>query len=139
LLEGALDLFRQDVYLPTHSGKRGNLESALENKPLRGTETILLVEDHNGLRNAAQEMLRALGYRVLVASNGKMALEFFDRETDHIQLVIMDVVMPLLTGPETYLRMSALRPGTSVIFTTGHKPGGKSPAFYAGKRCHRHP
>jgi CheY-like chemotaxis protein len=79
-----------------------------------------LAEDHEGLRDSAKEMLQALGYRTIVASDGRKALELFKTNPDQIDLIIMDVVMPSLNGPEAYLEMSALRPGIRVIFTTGY-------------------
>lgn len=88
----------------------------------RGSETILLAEDHDGLRETAREILEALGYRVLVASDGGNALELFTANANQIGLAVMDVVMPVLSGPEAYLEMSALKPGVRVIFTTGYTP-----------------
>jgi DNA-binding NtrC family response regulator len=108
------------VYLRAESGDHEPRETTRDDKPLRGTETILLAEDHEGLRDSAQEMLEALGYRTIVACDGREALELFKTNSDEIDLVVMDVVMPLLNGPEAYLEMSALRPGIRVIFTTGY-------------------
>jgi two-component system cell cycle sensor histidine kinase/response regulator CckA len=114
------------IYLPADRGDHERRETARDEKPLRGTETILLAEDHDGLRDTAQEMLQALGYRILVASDGKKALELFKTNADQIDLIVMDVVMPSLSGPEAYLEMSALRPGIRVIFTTGYTPEARS-------------
>ncbi len=108
------------VYLRADSGDHEARETTRDEKPLRGTETILLAEDHEGLRDSAQEMLEALGYRTIVACDGRKALELFKTNSDEIDLIVMDVVMPLLNGPEAYLEMSALRPGIRVIFTTGY-------------------
>jgi CheY-like chemotaxis protein len=108
------------VYLPATSGDHERRESASQDKPLRGTETILLAEDHDGLRDTAREMLQSLGYHIIAGSNGSMAVELFKANSDHIDLMVMDVVMPSLSGPEAYLQMSALRPGIPVIFTTGY-------------------
>jgi DNA-binding NtrC family response regulator len=59
---------------------------------------------------------------VLVASDGGIALELFKANSKQIDLIVMDVVMPSISGPEAYLEMSALRPGVRVIFTTGYAP-----------------
>ena len=114
------------VYLPAGSSECKPEEITYDNKALRGTETILLAEDHDGLRDTAQEMLEGLGYRVLAASDGTKALELFKQNADEIDLIVMDVVMPSLSGPEAYLEMSALRPGIRVIFTTGYTPKAKA-------------
>jgi two-component system cell cycle sensor histidine kinase/response regulator CckA len=108
------------VYLRADSGDHEPHETARDEQPLRGTETILLAEDHDGLRVSTQEMLQALGYRTIVASDGMKALELFKTNSDQIDLIVMDVVMPSLSGPEAYLKMSAVRPGIKVIFTTGY-------------------
>jgi two-component system, cell cycle sensor histidine kinase and response regulator CckA len=110
------------IYLPADGGGHEASDSASDNQGLRGTETILLAEDHDGLRDTAREMLEGLGYRVLAASDGEKAVELFRANSDRIELVVMDVVLPLLSGPEAYLEISALRPGIRVIFTTGYTP-----------------
>jgi two-component system, cell cycle sensor histidine kinase and response regulator CckA len=110
------------VYLPADRGAREPDDIVCDDQPLRGTETILLAEDHDGLRDTAQETLQALGYRILAASDGAKALELFKLNADQIDLIVMDVVMPALSGPEAYLEMSALRSGIRVIFTTGYTP-----------------
>jgi two-component system cell cycle sensor histidine kinase/response regulator CckA len=110
------------VYLPIAAQKLEVSQTALLNMPPRGTETILLAEDHEGLRDTAHEMLQNLGYHVLACADGLEALELFRKSPDSIHLLVMDVVMPSLSGPEAYLEMCALRPDIKVIFTTGYTP-----------------
>jgi two-component system cell cycle sensor histidine kinase/response regulator CckA len=114
------------VYLPVSTGKHEHRETRGDDGRPRGNETILLAEDHDGLRETAREMLEALGYRVLVATDGGKALEIFTGNAEQIDLVLMDVVMPVLSGPEAYLEMSALKPGVRVIFATGYTPKAKA-------------
>ncbi len=123
------------VYLPADSGTHEPDDTACDNQLLRGTETILLAEDHDGLRDTAREMLQGLGYRILDAPDGAKALEVFKLHADQIDLIVMDVVMPSLSGPEAYLEMSALRPGIRVIFTTGYTPRSKGSCFNGRKGC----
>ena len=85
-----------------------------------GTETILVAEDHDGLRDTAQITLESLGYRVLLAKDGLEALEVFHAHRDAIALALLDVVMPKLGGPEAYRELSAARPNLPVLFTTGY-------------------
>jgi two-component system, cell cycle sensor histidine kinase and response regulator CckA len=108
------------VYLKAETGVHEPREAAPQEKPLRGTETILVADDHDGLRDSANEMLQALGYQTLLAHNGVEALELFKAKCDQIDLILMDVVMPQLSGPEAYSKIAELRPGAKVIFTTGY-------------------
>ena len=110
------------IYFPAAAGIQEPAVATRDNQALGGSETILLAEDHPGLQETAQEMLQELGYRVLVASDGKKALELFKKNSDRVDLIIMDVVMPAMSGREAYAQISALRPGIAVIFTTGYTP-----------------
>lgn len=85
-----------------------------------GTETLLVAEDHEGLRQLAVETLSSLGYNVLVANDGEQALLEFQRSRSIISLVLLDVVMPKLSGPEVYERICTDAPGFPVIFATGY-------------------
>jgi len=85
-----------------------------------GSECILIAEDNEDLRDAAQEILQSLGYRVICAKDGAEALRIFEVEKDAIDLVFLDVVLPKLNGPEAYLHMAELKPGVPVVFTTGY-------------------
>jgi PAS domain S-box-containing protein len=85
-----------------------------------GRETILVADDHEGLRDLISESLQVLGYRVLLAEDGEEALRKFSEHPSDIDLVVLDVVMPRLRGPDAYARMSALRPDLPVIFCTGY-------------------
>jgi CheY-like chemotaxis protein len=108
------------VYLPSDHGVPDPAKAESDERPAKGTETILLAEDHDGLRELAQEILEALGYRVVVATNGTEAVELFNTNPDQIDLAILDVVMPGLNGPDAYLEMSAIRRNLAVVFATGY-------------------
>jgi PAS domain S-box-containing protein len=85
-----------------------------------GTETILVAEDHDGLREIALEILTSLGYRVVLAADGEQALREFESLRDLIDLALLDVMLPKISGPEIYVRISSERPGLPVIFATGY-------------------
>jgi two-component system, cell cycle sensor histidine kinase and response regulator CckA len=108
------------VYFPAGSGAPEGREAHSEEMPPRGSETILLAEDHEGLRQSAQEMLENLGYRVLVASNGLEAIQLFKENIEQIALVVLDVVMPGISGPDAFLQMTVIRPGLPAVFSTGY-------------------
>jgi PAS domain S-box-containing protein len=84
------------------------------------TETILLIEDADALREMVQEILEAEGYRVLAAENAERALAAAASHAGPIALVITDVVMPGMSGPAVAERMQQLRPETRVLFMSGY-------------------
>ena len=88
----------------------------------RGHETILLADDHDGLRDSAAEMLRELGYHVIAAANGQDAVNQFESHSQEVNLLLLDVIMPELDGPHAYQRIAAIRPDIPVIFTSGYTP-----------------
>jgi PAS domain S-box-containing protein len=85
-----------------------------------GTETILLVEDEEQVRQVAQQILTTLGYTVLPATNGQEALAVARQHSGTIDLTITDVVMPQLSGRELIERLVPLRPEMKVIFMSGY-------------------
>lgn len=93
----------------------------IEEVPVRGgAETILLAEDHEGLRHMSQQMLAALGYSIVLARDGREAIEKFEANPRNISLVVLDVVMPRLGGPGALEQIRAINPSIPVIFTSGY-------------------
>jgi PAS domain S-box-containing protein len=93
----------------------------VDEQPARGgTETILIAEDHEGLREMARSALESLGYHILTAHDGEEAIEIFSGQRDSIALVLLDVIMPHFSGPEVYAAIEALKPGVPVVFATGY-------------------
>ncbi len=86
----------------------------------RGTETILLVEDEQGVRDLAREYLEISGYKVLVAENGAAAVKAASEHKGAIDLVMTDVVMPGLSGSELTKRIEAIRPGIRIMYMSGY-------------------
>jgi CheY-like chemotaxis protein len=86
----------------------------------RGSETLLLVEDEDGVRELLSEWLTGHGYVVLTASNGNEALGVAARERRTIDLLIADVVMPQMGGPALAERLLPARPGMKVIYVSGY-------------------
>jgi len=109
------------VYLPASSGPPGEIGLATsEDAQKGGTETVLVAEDHDGLRELVRTTLASQGYSVILASNGQEAVRMFKANSEEIRLVVLDVVMPFLSGPEAHSQMCAIRPHLPVIFMTGH-------------------
>jgi len=86
----------------------------------RGHETILLVEDEAKLRELAREILEQLGYRVLAAGSPGEAISLCEKHAGGIDLLLTDVVMPVMNGRELADRVLALRPRVKVLFTSGY-------------------
>jgi len=85
-----------------------------------GSETILLVEDEESVRQLVRETLESRGYRVLAAANGEAALALASGHKDGLHLVITDVVMPGLSGHELARQLLANRPGLKVLYLSGY-------------------
>jgi CheY-like chemotaxis protein len=84
-----------------------------------GSETILLVEDERLLRELGHKLLHRHGYRVLVVADGQEAVDVYLREQGHIDLVLLDLRMPRLSGPNTLRKLRAIDPGVRVVVISG--------------------
>jgi len=93
----------------------------------RGMETILVAEDQPELRWMICQFLQERGYSVLEAKDGRDAVELADQYKGTIDVVLTDIVMPQLRGPEVARRLSQLRPGIKVIFMSGYTEGELGP------------
>ena len=91
---------------------------------VQGRGGIMLVDDEAIVRMSGHCLLEELGYQVYLAEDGEQALELFARERDQIGLVILDMVMPKLSGKETFLRLKEIDPMVRVLFSSGfHRDG----------------
>lgn len=85
-----------------------------------GSETILLVEDDAALRRATKAILEEFGYFVLEAEDGNAAVSMMRENLDAVDFVLMDVIMPNLSGPEAYREIRKIKPEVMVLFTSGY-------------------
>ncbi len=88
--------------------------------PARGDEMILLVEDETVVRHLVAEILETTGYTVMQAGDGPSALELLRRHAGKLDLLVTDVVMPGMSGPEVAQAVTSMRPGTIVLYTSGY-------------------
>jgi two-component system cell cycle sensor histidine kinase/response regulator CckA len=109
-----------NIYLPEFVGSAPELPPAAAPVSPRGAETILIVEDELAVRRMASRALATQGYAVLESGNGAEALEVLARAERHIDLVLTDVVMPVLNGRELGERLAAERPKLRVLFMSGY-------------------
>ena len=90
-----------------------------------GSETVLVVEDEDAVRQMTTRVLIQQGYTVLEAGNGRDGIALARRHEGPIHLLVTDVVMPEMGGLELAARLAEVRPGTSVIFMSGYAEGDK--------------
>ncbi len=98
-----------------------------EESSMGGTETVLFVDDEPTLRSLGQAILERQGYEVLEAEDGIEALEIFREQRERIDLVILDLTMPRLSGQETLSALRAIDPHVMVLFASGYSPEQLSP------------
>jgi CheY-like chemotaxis protein len=101
-------------------------------EPLRGHKTILVVEDDEDVRLVVSDMLRAQGYRVSEACDGVEALQVLQDSPDPVHMVLTDVMMPRMTGPELVKRLESLSMPVKVLYMSGYTDEILEPA--AGQR-----
>ena len=106
------------VYLPRVDGESAVRPVAAER--LRGSETVLVVEDEALVLDILREVLSGHGYTVLTAANGEEGLRVLSSHPGPIHLLLTDVVMPMMAGPDLSDRAAALRPETRTLFISGY-------------------
>ncbi|MGC9053930.1 MAG: PhnD/SsuA/transferrin family substrate-binding protein [Candidatus Hydrogenedens sp.] len=111
------------IYLPATHQEQIQQENTTEkgaNEQLMGNETILIAEDELSVRSVAMRILEQAGYRVLSAKDGEECVKLFLENINAIDLVILDVIMPIMDGKEVYEKIKAIRPDLPVLFSTGY-------------------
>jgi PAS domain S-box-containing protein len=116
---------RFDVYLP-QSTQMGAPAGVEQQSPVRGTGRILLVDDEEVVRDVASRMLRNLGYEVAVAASGDEAVRHYRAHSGQVDLVIIDMIMPGMSGRECFLALKSVNPGIRAILSTGYGLDGKA-------------
>jgi CheY-like chemotaxis protein len=114
-----------EIYLP--ASKREIQEPAKVVAGITsGSETVLLVDDEEDIRQVGQELLEALGYNVLLARNGEEAVQIYARDGHNIDLVLLDMVMPNMGGGRAYDRMKEIDPEVRVLLSSGYSIDGEA-------------
>ena len=115
------------IYLPAAELVISDAEPVFEDELIkRGTETILLVDDEKVVLDVGKELLRELGYTVLEAKGGKEAVEIYKENKDKIGLVLLDMVMPGMSGGEAYDEMREINPDVMVLLSSGYSKDGQA-------------
>lgn len=109
------------IYLPLDSERNYEKEKA-ESIVIPGRGRIMVVDDESVIRNTAYGMLSSMGYEVLLAQDGEEALKIYESEIEKIDLVVLDMVMPKISGKETFERLKKIDKSVKVIFSSGFSP-----------------
>jgi len=116
------------IYLPA-SEKQVHADIVPESELTGGHETILLVDDEEIITEVASRLLSELGYTILTAGSGEKALEIYAKRQADIQLVILDMIMPGMSGGETFDHLKAINPEIRTILSSGYSLDGKAQAI----------
>jgi CheY-like chemotaxis protein len=115
-----------NIFLPASKRRATVRKRKVAEKILKGTETVLLVDDERAIVDVGEEMLEKMGYTVLVAGSGKEAVEVYTQHMQEIDLVVLDMVMPDMGGGETYDKMKEKNPYVKVILSSGYSIDGEA-------------
>jgi PAS domain S-box-containing protein len=109
------------IYLPAADVKETVLDKHIDEAlPIGGTETVLVAEDDDKLRNLSNIVLTEGGYNVILAKDGEEAIKKFIDKKDTIQLVILDIIMPKKSGKEAFDEIIKIKPDMKIIFSSGY-------------------
>jgi PAS domain S-box-containing protein len=115
------------IYLPAHQADHvaAEDEAPLHLPSLGGSETVLLVDDEENIREIGKEMLVEVGYQAISAASGEEALEYFERMKPKVDLVILDLGMPGMGGQRCMQELLSKYPDLKVLIASGYLAGGK--------------
>jgi two-component system cell cycle sensor histidine kinase/response regulator CckA len=116
------------IYLPA-SEKRVSKPVKGGEQAIKGTETILLVDDEETVLDLGAQMLEQLGYTVLEANGGAEAIEIYKTRRDDIDLVMLDMIMPEISGGEVCIAIKEINPDVRVLLSSGYSIEGQASAI----------
>ncbi len=110
-----------NIYLPVSKDKITHASATPHSSDVvKGTETVLLVDDEKMILDVGSQMLEEMGYNVLMAGGGVEAVEVVEDNPDEVDLVILDMVMPGIGGRETYEKLKEINPDIVVLLASGY-------------------
>jgi len=108
------------VYLPALEKKTGEVAERVEDTIQKGTGTILLVDDEELVLDVGTQLLESLGYTIIRARDGSEAIDIFKAGNGSIDMVFLDIVMPGMSGRDTYERLKEINPNVRVLLSSGY-------------------
>ncbi|NIA08939.1 MAG: response regulator [Nitrospiraceae bacterium] len=109
-----------DLFFPVAESIEGQAGGPQAANAQRGSETILVVDDEEVVRELASEILSEYGYRVMLAKDGAEAIHIYRAFEHNIDLVIMDMVMPKMTGEQAYMKLKKIDPEVKILLSSGY-------------------
>jgi len=113
------------VYLPA-SEKTAKDAVDLPKMVVKGTETVLLIDDEENLLDVGRELLKTMGYKVFSARDGREALEVYKKNKDKTDIIILDMIMPNLSGGRVYDELKEINPDVKVLLSSGYSIDGQA-------------
>jgi two-component system, cell cycle sensor histidine kinase and response regulator CckA len=117
-----------NIFLPA-TEKIVSQQQGKHKEPTRGYEVLLLVDDEEMILEIGKAMLEKLGYQVITARGGKKALEIYKNDQNKIDMVILDMIMPDMSGRETYNQLKKINPSVKTLLSSGYSINGKTQAI----------
>jgi PAS domain S-box-containing protein len=114
-----------DIFLPA-SSKQPVVEKVVKEDLVYGTETILLVDDEEIVIEVVGQIMESLGYNVFVARSGQEAIEIYWGRKKEIELVVLDMVMPKMSGGVTFERLKGINPNVKILLSSGYSVDGQA-------------
>jgi len=118
------------IYLPASEKEIPN-KREVPSEILRGTESVLLVDDEEMIIEVGQEILQEMGYKVLSAKTGQEAVDLYAKNKGQIDMVILDMVMPGMGGGETFDKIKEMHPEAKVLLSSGYSVEGQASEILA--------
>jgi PAS domain S-box-containing protein len=121
--EGRGTIFR--IYLPA---SKGEVQKTIigQDHIIKGTGTILLIDDEEMVLEVGERFLKVMGYQVLTAREGREAIEVYKKHRDTIDLVLLDIIMPNMKGGEVFDRLKEINPEVKVLLSSGYSIDGEA-------------
>jgi DNA-binding NtrC family response regulator len=114
------------VYLPASAPAPARATAAPRADAGRGPATLLLVEDEEMVAAIAEQMLARIGHKVFLARDGAEAVSIYQEQRGAIDLVILDMIMPGMSGADTFDRLKAIDPEVRVLLSSGYSLNGQA-------------
>ncbi|MCD6296774.1 MAG: PAS domain S-box protein [Deltaproteobacteria bacterium] len=115
-----------NIYLPASESEVRDQKSVVSDGVKHGDETVLLVDDEDMIIDVGEQLLEKMGYTVLIARSGKEATEIYEEKKDQIDMVIVDMIMPDMSGGDTFDRLREINPDVKVLLSSGYSITGQA-------------